>query len=127
MMISKACDFTKKNNGLKFLQVQELVSTLHIRLFLRTKNKPRGWPNLTYVVLEDFNSVESLKAIILGNIPVNTGYSDRLCACLKRKLGRNLCIVICFLHVNKLPLRHVISNLDGQSVSPIKFSGPIGQ
>ena len=30
-------------------------------------------------------------------------------------------------HVNELPLRHVISNLDGKSVSAKKFSGPIGQ
>ncbi len=58
--------------------------------------------------------MESFEAIILDNTTVNTGYSGRLCVCLERKLGRKLHIIGCFLHVNELPVRHVISNLDGQ-------------
>ncbi len=54
-----------------------MVSTLHIRLFLRTKNKPTGWPNLTYAVLEEFNSVESLEAIILDTTHVHVSKKVR--------------------------------------------------
>ena len=34
-------------------------------------------------------------------------------------------MVICLLHLNELPLRHVFQNLDGVTSGPDSFSGPI--
>jgi hypothetical protein len=36
-------------------------------------------------------------------------------------------MVGCFLHMNELPLRHLITRLDGKTLSGNKFSGSIGQ
>ena len=35
--------------------------------------------------------------------------------------------VICLLHLNELPPRHVFQNLDGITCGPDSFSGPIGK
>ena len=42
-------------------------------------------------------------------------------------LGRKLVWLICNLHTNELPLRHLIIDLNGPTVSDSKFSGPIGK
>lgn len=82
--------------------------------------------NLTFSVLEDYNSSESLQAIVMDNTPLNTGFQGGLCACLEKKLERKLHLIGCFLHINELPLRHLIRNLDGKTKSGNKFSGDIG-
>jgi hypothetical protein len=83
--------------------------------------------NIAYSVLEEYNSIESLDAVLLDNTPLNTGFSGGLCACLENKLGRKLHLIGCFLHINELPLRHLIRDLDGGTVSGNKLSGPIGR
>jgi hypothetical protein len=45
-------------------------------------------------------------------------------ACLERKL--KLHMIGCFLHMNELPLRHLIIELDGPSVTGNRLSRPIG-
>jgi len=47
--------------------------------------------------------------------------------CLEEKLGRPLQWVVCLLHCNELPLRHVFLELDGTTKSPDSFSGPVGK
>jgi hypothetical protein len=83
--------------------------------------------NITFSVLEEFDSSDSLDAVLMDNTATNTGYSGGLCACLERKLQRKVHLIGCFLHVNELPLRHLITQLDGKTISGNKFSGPIGQ
>ena len=46
-----------------------------------------------------------------------------MCVYLERKLGRRLHTVGCHLHLNELPLRHLIEELDGGTQSPNGFSG----
>lgn len=48
-------------------------------------------------------------------------------ACLERKLSRKIHLIGCFLHFNELPLRHLIIQMDGKTVSGNKFTGPICQ
>jgi len=91
------------------------------------KKQAKDLAEMTHSVLEEFHSLETLEAVILDNTPVNTGHSGGLCACLERKLGRKLHMIGCLLHVNELPLKQLITKLDGQTVSGTKFSGPIGQ
>jgi hypothetical protein len=83
--------------------------------------------DITYSVLEEFESVDSLEAVLLDNTATNTGFSGGLCACLEKKLQRKLHLIGCFLHINELPLRHLITQLDGKTISGNKFCGHIGQ
>jgi hypothetical protein len=86
-----------------------------------------GLANLTYSVLDETDSIQTIDAVIMDNTPTNTGYNNGLCACLEKKLGRKLHLVGCLLHTNELPLRHLITKLDGKTLSGNRFSGPIGQ
>ena len=46
---------------------------------------------------------------------------------LEEALQRPLQWVICLLHTNELPLRHIFVELDGSTKSPDAFAGPIGK
>jgi hypothetical protein len=81
---------------------------------------------ITYSVLEEYDSTDTLLAVLLDNTVVNTGYKGGLVACLERKLNRKLHMIGCFLHMNELPLRHLIIELDGPTVTGNRLSGPIG-
>ena len=52
-----------------------------------------------------------------------TGKSKGFIASLETLIGRPLQWVICLLHLNELPLRHVFKNLDGVASGPDSFSG----
>jgi hypothetical protein len=83
--------------------------------------------DIAYSVLEEYDSAETLEAVVMDNTPVNTGFAGGLCACLEKKLGRKLHLIGCFLHINELPLRHIIRDLDGPTRSGNKLSGKIGE
>jgi hypothetical protein len=83
--------------------------------------------DLAYAALEEYRSTNSIEAVILDNTATNTGHHNGLCACLEKKLGRKIHMVGCLLHLNELPLRHLIKQLDGETISGNKLSGPIGQ
>ncbi|GBN29919.1 hypothetical protein AVEN_253455-1 [Araneus ventricosus] len=53
---------------------------------------------------------------------VNRGVIRRL----EMKCGRPLQWVVCLLHANELPLRHLLQTLDGVTSGLRAFSGPIG-
>ena len=80
------------------------------------------------VVLEN-NSVETLEAVLLDGTAVNTGPKTGCICYLERKLKRKLLWLICQLHGNELPLRHVFDYFDGGfgTSGPNSFKGPIGQ
>jgi hypothetical protein len=65
--------------------------------------------------------------VLNPNTAVNTGFAGGLCACLEKSLGRKLHLIDCFLHINELPLRKIIKELDGPTKSAKKFSGKNGQ
>ena len=46
---------------------------------------------------------------------------------VEEKLGRRLVWIVCDLHTGELPLRKLITELDGPTLSHSKWSGPIGQ
>ena len=41
-------------------------------------------------------------------------------------MNRSIHLVGCLLHQGELPLRHVISEIDGQTTDPKKYKDPIG-
>ena len=55
----------------------------------------------------------------------NTGKWSGAFACLEDKLGRRLVIIVCWLHLNELPLRHIFVFVDGPTSSKKTFKGVI--
>lgn len=78
-------------------------------------------------VLEEFDSVQTLKAVLLDNTSTNTGSEGGLVTSLEKKIGHKLHTIGCSLHQNELPLRAVFKYLDGSTKSPVSFSGPLGK
>jgi len=59
--------------------------------------------------------------------PINTGLKIGVLAKLEQHYGYNIQWLVCQLHANELPLRHLISVKDEKSKGPNSFSGPIGK
>jgi hypothetical protein len=83
--------------------------------------------NEVFKVLEEFNSIHSLKAVLVDNTSVNTGWKGGLVTALENKIDRKLHTIGCSLHQNELPFRAVFKHEDGNTKSPTAFSGPLGK
>ena len=57
----------------------------------------------------------------------NSGWKGGALAWLERSLRRKVFWVICMIHCNELPLRHLMSKLDGKTNSKEGWTGPIGK
>ena len=79
-----------------------------------------------YSVLEEYDSVESLQAVICDNTNVNTGFKTGAVTVLEKMLDRKIHKIGCLLHWNELPLREIIKQLDGKNNSATIWIGPIG-
>ena len=93
----------------------------------------KDMPAAKVVAEEIFNFLKASKpegnllAIGGDSTNVNTGYKGGSIHFLEVYLGRRLVWIICFLHTNELPLRHLIILLDGPTSSDNTFSGPLGK
>ena len=94
---------------------------------LKGKATGKAEAEATYDVLDEFGSLDSVKAILLDNTATNTGRFKGLVACLERKLERGVHLLGCALHSNEIPLRTLFKMLDGVTTGPKQFSGPIGK
>lgn len=56
----------------------------------------------------------------------NTGWKTGVIRSIEQEVGRPLQWVVCLLHFNELPFRHLFQILDGETTGPKSFSGPIG-
>ena len=57
----------------------------------------------------------------------NTGKHNGAFTFLEKKLGRKLTSVLCMLHLNELPFRHIFVHLEGTTRSNNTFMGVIGK
>jgi hypothetical protein len=57
----------------------------------------------------------------------NTDVHHRVIQLLEEKFQRPVHWIICQLHVNELPLRHLMQNLGGKTSGPSGISGPFGK
>jgi hypothetical protein len=80
-----------------------------------------------YEILQEYDSVSTLQAVVCDNTHSNTGHLHGAVAELERLLQRKVHKIGCLLHWNELPFRKVIQDLDGPSLSGNKWGGPIGQ
>ena len=81
---------------------------------------------MSYLNQSRINSNELL-AVACDGANVNTGALGGVIRLLEEQLGRPLQWLVCLLHTNELPLRHLLQNLDGVTSGPKAFSGTIGK
>ncbi|KAK8387844.1 hypothetical protein O3P69_020037 [Scylla paramamosain] len=63
-----------------------------------------------------------------GTAPTRTqGGKGAIMQLIERKIGRKLVWIVCDLHTNELPLRHLIQELDGKTLSHNRWSCPLGK
>lgn len=72
-------------------------------------------------------SVDHLLAIGCDGTVVNTGPVGGVICLFEKKLNKPLQWLVCQLHANELPLRHLLAHLDGPTSGPRAFSGPVGK
>ena len=77
--------------------------------------------------LVSYDSLESLQVLQGDSTAINTGWKAGTHALLEKMLGRKLFWSICMLHTNELPLRHLITTMDGPTSSGTGFTGPVGR
>lgn len=71
-------------------------------------------------------SPNSIKAIGCDGTNVNTGWKGGVIRLMEKQIGKPIQWLICLLHANELPLRHLLHALDGKTTGPHSLSGPIG-
>ena len=82
---------------------------------------------MLYSVLEHYDSIDTLQAVICDNTAVNTGHKTGAVTVLERLLDRKIHKLGCLLHWNELPFREIFKQLDGKSNSATVWVGPIGR
>lgn len=82
-------------------------------------------------IFEFFNSksigLDHLLAFGCDGTNVNTGIRGGVLRLIELELKRPIQWLVCQLHGNELPLRHLFHYLDGKTKGPSTFSGPIGK
>jgi hypothetical protein len=78
--------------------------------------------------LTDHNvSTDHLVAAGCDGTNVNTGVDGGVIRLLEKHCKKSLHWFVCLLHMNELPLRHLLIHVDGVTHGPKSFSGPIGK
>jgi len=72
-------------------------------------------------------TTDAVMVIRCDGTNVNTGALGGVIRLMEEHLNRPLQWLICLLHANELPLRHLFSKLDGATQGPKGFSGIIGR
>ena len=80
-----------------------------------------------YEVIEDTSMENKLNIIGSDVTATMTGKNSGCISSLENVLGRPLQWIVCLLHLNVLPLRHIFQELDGKTKGPDSFSGTISR
>jgi len=70
---------------------------------------------------------ENIVALGCDGAAVNTGAVKGVVHLLEKEFGRPLQRLVCLLHFNELPLRHLMQKTDGVTSGPKAFTGVIGK
>ncbi len=82
---------------------------------------------LSFISTKSPEILESLQVLGSDGTVVNTGMKNGVIRRIELKVGRPLQWVICLLHLNELPLRHLFESIDGPTSGPTSYTGPIGK
>ena len=118
---------TKDEHHLTFTCENDPFSGNYLTHTIIENGKGSTMASATLNVLSEYDSIKSLEAIVLDNTSSNTGVDNGLVVKLEKLLNRSIHLVGCLLHQGELPLRHVISEIDGKTNDPKKYKGPIGE
>ena len=77
--------------------------------------------------MEKYGVNETLDSLGGDSTNSNTGWQGGSFTLIEKMLGEKKTWLVCFLHLNELPLRHLLQDLDGKTNSDHTFSGPIGK
>lgn len=77
--------------------------------------------------LKDKNILNGLVALGSDGENLNVGGDGGINYYIEAELGRPLHWFVCLLHMNELPLKNLITKLDGKTTSSNTFSGPVGK
>jgi len=77
--------------------------------------------------LKERGADKTLEAIGGDSCNVNTGWEGGVMHYVEQKLQKKLIWIVCDLHTGELPLRHLVTALDGKTLSNNKWSGSIGK
>ena len=83
--------------------------------------------NELYALICKYDSEDSLRALLCDGCRTNTGADGgaiRLCEC---NLNSPVQWIVCLLHQNELPFRHLFFKIDGKAQGPESFTGSIGK
>ena len=80
-------------------------------------------------VIAEHDSKESLEAVVMDGTNTNTGWKDGMVAHVERDCCCVLLWLVCMLHGNELPFRHLFKYCDGGlgTSGPDSFLGPHGK
>jgi hypothetical protein len=106
--------------------VQEPEST-YIGHITPTSGSAKGIEKGIYEFLTQNNlDTNHILAVGCDGTVTNTGSKGGVICLLEKRLKKPLQWLVCQLHGNELPLRHLMEHLDGPTSGPRGFSGPIG-
>lgn len=77
--------------------------------------------------LEQNISTDDLVAVGCDGTNVNVGRQGGIIRLLEKRFNRPLQWIVCLLHMNELPFRHLFQHMDGKTSGPQTFAGPIGK
>ena len=72
-------------------------------------------------------NLDNILALGFDSTNYNTGHEGGVMSWIEYILGRRLVWIVCLLHLNELPLRHLIKSYVGESKSATVLPGPIGK
>ena len=79
------------------------------------------------LVLKKYKSKDTLLAMLCDGCRANTGHTIGAFRYVELDLARPLQHIVCLLHENELPLRHLFETIDGKSSGPDSFTGYVGK
>ena len=77
--------------------------------------------------MKKYSVNETLDSLGGNSTNSKTGWEGGSFTLIEKMLCEKKTWLVCFLHLNELPLRHLLQDLDGKTNSDHTFSGPIGK
>lgn len=123
-------DRTKKREGMEDEEHYVLVKEpfdIYMTHVTPDNGRARSIADEIITFIIDSNSNDSIKALLCDGTPVNTGRVAGVIKLTETYLEKPLQWLICLLHANELPFRHVFLSIDGKTSGPKTSEGVIGR
>ena len=123
----------ENNKLLKSIEMEEHISILaepgsyYVDHVTPETGKAKDIAQEILSVLSETDSICSLIGVGCDGCATNTGKNSGIIRRLELSLDRPLQWMICMLHLNELPFRHLFAEIDGPTSGPKSFIGDIGK